>query len=1164
MSAPLPKFKVNKRAVEVHDLAVRLYSGLRAWRLTLCSVEIVMEDTAPVKQEEDASVKHEILDIAEVYDYHSSIKHEPCSDDDTVLASDTEVFRCVTEVIAPVKLEKGDTIKQETLDIAEIYNDLSPIEDDGKTGQYNCYFKGDGFGIREPHHRVWFGVIVCHSGIISSGNGVEESLPTRCQNTMWRAPLKLSGKYWIWRRFTIIILRSKRNLVSMTTWVGTIVILKGTVSASNTETFRHVAEVIAPIKLEKDAAIKQETLDIAEIYNDLSPIEDDGKTEILDMAEVYNHHSSIKEEPRFDDDVVSASNTETFRHVAEVIAPIKLEKDAAIKQETLDIAEIYNDLSPIEDDGKTGILDTTGVNKDDSLVKDETSSDGDTEILDIVEVYNHHSSIKEEPRSDDDAASNTETFRHIAEVIVPTKLEKDAAIKQETLDIAEIYNDLSPIEDDGETGILDTARVYKVDSPVKDEPSSDGDTGSGRFDASGVANTALFVCHHCGCEADCLDDMRRHMRRHRGLSVRDQVSRVEEVRRDTSMCRGQGEASQLKDVKRGHTGGTLSAANTGVLVCHHCGYEADCLDDMRRHMRRHRGLSVGDQVSRVEEIRRDTSMCRGQGEASQLKDVKRGHTGGTLSAANTGVLVCHHCGYEADCLDDMRRHMRRHRGLSVGDQVSRVEEVRRDTSMCRGQGEASRLRDAKRSKRGKTDRKPFPCHQCGYQTNDMSKLTRHKRIHTGEKPFSCDHCGYQTSQKSDLIVHIRIHTGEKPFSCDQCDFRTGQSSNLIRHKRIHTGEKPFSCDQCDYRTGQSSRLMRHKMVHIGVKPFSCDHCGYQTSLKSDLIVHIRIHNGAKPFSCDQCDFRTGQSSNLIRHKRIHTGEKPFSCDQCDYRTGESSRLTRHKMVHTGVKPFSCDHCGYQTSQKSDLIVHIRIHIGEKPFSCDQCDFRTGQSSHLIRHKRIHTGEKPFSCDQCDYRTGESSRLTRHKMVHTGVKPFSCDQCDYRTNRPSCLVRHKRIHTGEKPFSCDQCDYRTGRSSHLIRHKIVHTGVKPLSCDQCNYQTSLKSSLKVHVRIHTGEKPFSCDQCDFRTGQSSNLIRHKRIHTGEKPFSCDQCDYRAGRSSHLRRHKMVHTGVKQWSDGQDRRLPNQAPEDPSRDTLWAHQESITMSNQAVGI
>ncbi|KAL1115461.1 hypothetical protein AAG570_007491 [Ranatra chinensis] len=87
---------------------------------------------------------------------------------------------------------------------------------------------------------------------------------------------------------------------------------------------------------------------------------------------------------------------------------IKPERYAAVKEEILDIAEVYNYHSPI---------------------KDEPRSDDDTEILDIAEVYDHRSAIKEEPHSDDNTVCDVESVRCVSGV-KNIKLEKDATIKQ--------------------------------------------------------------------------------------------------------------------------------------------------------------------------------------------------------------------------------------------------------------------------------------------------------------------------------------------------------------------------------------------------------------------------------------------------------------------------------------------------------------------------------------------------------------------------------------------------------------------------------------------------------------------------------------------------------------------------------------------------------------
>ncbi|KAL1115379.1 hypothetical protein AAG570_007409 [Ranatra chinensis] len=277
------------------------------------------------------------------------------------------------------------------------------------------------------------------------------------------------------------------------------------------------------------------------------------------------------------------------------------------------------------------------------------------------------------------------------ETVVAIKL-GETTIKQEILDIGEVHDEVEPVV------------------PIKLEEGATIKQGFRDMDASrrtlSVANSAVFVCHHCGCEGKSLEDMRRHMRRHRGLSVGDKVSRVEEVKRDTSMCRGQGEASRPKDVKRGHNEildiGEVYEEVEPIKLEKVSNVKQETLDIKQ----------VYDEVEHAAPIKLDEAVFKQEilditeiyDDLSPIKDEHCSDddagfrdldaSSKTISVAYSAVFVCHHCGCEGKSLKVMRRHMRRHRGLSVGDQVSRVE-VRRDTSMCRGLGEATKFSNLK-------------------------------------------------------------------------------------------------------------------------------------------------------------------------------------------------------------------------------------------------------------------------------------------------------------------------------------------------------------------------------------------------------------------------------------------------------------------------------------
>lgn len=82
-------------------------------------------------------------------------------------------------------------------------------------------------------------------------------------------------------------------------------------------------------------------------------------------------------------------------------------------------------------------------------------------------------------------------------------------------------------------------------------------------------------------------------------------------------------------------------------------------------------------------------------------------------------VTCLHCSYQANCPDELKRHLYTHKG-----------------------------------------RRPLTCPHCRYETIDSSNLRRHIRTHTGEKPYSCPMCPYQTAMKGNLNRHLNRHVSK--------------------------------------------------------------------------------------------------------------------------------------------------------------------------------------------------------------------------------------------------------------------------------------------------------------------------------------------------------------------------------------------------------------------
>lgn len=153
------------------------------------------------------------------------------------------------------------------------------------------------------------------------------------------------------------------------------------------------------------------------------------------------------------------------------------------------------------------------------------------------------------------------------------------------------------------------------------------------------------------------------------------------------------------------------------------------------------------------------------------------------------------------------------------------------------------------------------------------------------RPHLCGHCNeFVSSNKKLLDQHIiEAHKNVRKYHCEQCNYASNYQNNYQRHQQEHLGiPGHHQCPHCSKAFYVEAKLRSHMLVHSEDKNFVCDECAAKFKRKDDLKVHMKIHlpdeiraiEKAKKLTkvCDTCGKKFEKNWKLKRHMVVHNKE----------------------------------------------------------------------------------------------------------------------------------------------------------------------------------------------------------------------------------------------------------------------------------------------------
>ncbi|KAL8582644.1 hypothetical protein ACOMHN_028709 [Nucella lapillus] len=195
--------------------------------------------------------------------------------------------------------------------------------------------------------------------------------------------------------------------------------------------------------------------------------------------------------------------------------------------------------------------------------------------------------------------------------------------------------------------------------------------------------------------------------------------------------------------------------------------------------------------------------------------------------------------------------------------------------------------------------KPYTCPICQVSFSQKKSLEMHTKKH--EQGSLCNVCGKEYASQEVLKKHIKdAHSEKKMFPCSDCGMTFSRLSNLQAHAETHNVNRPrpFVCQFCGKRFFTKKDLRTHERnQHLSSAPFLCTACGKEFSTRRVRDSHMVIHSGQRVYSCSHCSMNFYKKYNLTVHERIHSGVKPYTCSVCQKAFAQKNSLNVHMKKH---------------------------------------------------------------------------------------------------------------------------------------------------------------------------------------------------------------------------------------------------------------------------